>query len=215
MNARRLPKFGLGFGVIIACTLLAGIAHGYLDGRWLVQDDLEAFGRGLDAMPADCGDWHLAKKSEIPAAAQEILRCHGSIVRDYVSDETGKTVSVAIVFGPRGPTAVHVPEICFTSVGTELAGPRVAEGVSVDGTEQMFWKTQYIRSPDTEPSVEVWYAWSDGGSWVASKQPRFWMTENLFKIQLAGSIGGDDDDSGIQDFLVAFLPEVQSYLSTL
>lgn len=208
------PRYGIGLTVVIVGLLVSGVAHGYLDGRWAFNRDLEAFGNGLDELPERVGTWSLARRDELAANAQRILRCHGSLVREYVDDASGRRVSVAVLFGPRGPIAVHTPEICYSSVGTKVAGPTEAVTLEDVPGRASFWKTEFIQTPETEPSFEVWYGWSDGGDWVAAKNPRFWMTDQLFKIQLAGPVSGDDSGSAIRDFLNAFLPELNQYLST-
>ena len=214
-GAESLPNFRLGFVVIVAGLLLSGIAHGYLDGRWAFDRDLATFGEGLAELPETAGTWNMSSRDDLDPQAQRLLRCHGSMVREYVDDVTGRRVSVAVLFGPRGPIAVHTPEVCYSSVGTDVAGPRETEAVTSDDTEHTFWRSEFVRSPDPDPSFEVWYAWSDGGRWEARDYPRFWMTDNLFKIQLAGPPGDDDSVSACRDFLIAFLPELNRYLSTL
>lgn len=213
--ARYRQQLVLGLAVVVICVLVSGVAHGVLDGRWTVQSDLIAFGEGLSDLPERCGDWVLNETRELSNNAQRLLRCHGSLVREYVNEQTGDRVTVAVLFGPRGPIAVHTPEVCYTSVGTEVAGPRESETVDADGIAHSFWKTAFIEWGDPKPAFEVWYGWSDGGPWLASERPRFWMTDNLFKLQLAGPYAENDTESPCQEFLAAFLPEVQDYLATL
>jgi hypothetical protein len=67
---------------------------------------------------------------------------------------------------------------------------------------------QFAEEPYPDPNLEVWYAWSDGGNWKDSDYPRFWMTENLYKIQVAGPVG-DDQWRPIASFLEAFVPKLQ------
>lgn len=205
----------IGLALAASLTLVSGVAHGFLDGRWAQQSDLKSFGNGLGELPESVGDWDLVEQSELADNARRLLRCHGSLVREYQNSNTGDRVSIALLFGPRGPIAVHTPEVCYSSVGTKPDGPRLARTVAIDGVDHTFWKTKFMREPNPEPVFEVWYGWSDGGKWFASEHPRFWMTENLFKIQLSGPASEFDSNSACRDFLTAFLPDVQEYLQTL
>lgn len=209
------PNLRLGLVVVTVGLLASGAAHGYLDGRWSANRDLRALGDRLSDLPERVGDWTVSRRDELSPSVQQVLRCHGSLVREYVDEASGRSVSVAVLFGPRGPMAVHTPEICYTSVGTKVAGPTRVVTIQGHGADSSFWKTEFIQNPDTEPSFEVWYAWSDGGDWIAAQHPRFWMTDQLFKIQLASRIGPGDDESAIRDFLAVFLPELNRYLATL
>lgn len=195
-----------GLAVVVVCLLLSGVAHGFLDGRWAARGDLAEQGARLVELPDTCGDWRVEAHSELAPGAQAILRCHGSLVRNYVNDTTGDRVTVAVLFGPRGPIAVHTPEVCYSSVGTQQIDERVAETIDAGDTEHRLWSVQFSRGSDPKPALDVWYGWSDGGPWVASEHPRFWMTESLYKIQVAGDIAGSG--SGCRDFLTSFLPQV-------
>lgn len=209
------PNLRLGLVVVTVGLLASGAAHGYLDGRWSANRDLRALGDRLPDVPERVGDWTVSRHDELSPSVQQVLRCHGSLVREYVDEASGRSVSVAVLFGPRGPMAVHTPEICYSSVGTKVAGPTRVVTLPGDEAGSSFWKTEFIRNPDTEPSFEVWYAWSDGGDWIAAQYPRFWMTDQLFKIQLASHIGPGDDESAIRDFLAVFLPELNRFLASL
>lgn len=197
------------FGIVIGLTLFSGVVHGYLDGRWSVSSDLKLTGERLGDLPSQCGDWILQDESELDRGASDMLRCYGSTVRTYLHRKSGESVKVAVLFGPRGPIAVHTPEVCYDSVGTTLVKPRVAETVQTPSGRHHLWSVQFARSPDPDPVVEVWYAWSDGGDFRAAKYPRFWMTENLYKIQLAGPVGVEGNRP-CEDFLKDFLPSVEA-----
>lgn len=191
--------------VLISLTLFAGVVHGYLDGRWTANRDLQAVGDKLEGLPEQVGDWRLTERSELDANAAKLLRCYGSSVRIYENEKTGAMVNVALLFGPRGPIAVHTPEICYSSVGTKQIGNRKAERLTAGGTSDALWSVQFAVNPDPNPTLEVWYGWSDGGAWEARDQPRFWLTENLYKVQVAGP-AGNDAGRPVKDFMKAFLP---------
>ncbi len=191
--------------ILVVLTLFAGVVHGYLDGRWTANADLHVVGSKLADLPEQVGDWRLTETTELDPGAADLLRCYGSSVRIYENMKTGAMVNVAVLFGPRGPIAVHTPEICYSSVGTKQVGDRKVERMGLAGKEDSLWSVQFAAAPSSDPSLNVWYGWSDGGPWEAREQPRFWLTENLYKIQVAGP-AGEEGNRPVEDFIDAFLP---------
>ena len=197
--------------VVIGLTLLSGIVHGYLDGRWTRSDSLIGQGSMLANLPEQIGDWKLTDASELEPKAAQLLRCYGSTICNYQHRQTGVSVKVAIMFGPRGPIAVHTPEVCYTSVGTQAVGVRRLETIAVDDNKNSLWSVQFAVDSSPDPTLEVWYGWSSGEAWEARDQPRFWLTENLYKIQVAGPAGGGGQRP-VRDFVTALLPHTKSVM---
>ena len=196
---------------VLLCVLLiigSGVAHGYLDSRWTSQDDIKAIAEPLLNLSQKAGNWELASNSEIEGAAKRILQCYGSILQEYVNKTTGDRVTVFVVCGPRGPIAVHTPEVCYSSSGTEPVGDRVASPMLINGESQSFWKIKFRKPRSSDPPhLEVWYGWSDGGPWKAASLPRVWLTDSLYKIQVAGPPAkAGEETSPVEDFLAEFLP---------
>ncbi len=202
----------ISVAVVIGLTLLSGVVHGNLHGRWGRGDEFAGTGARLHELPERCGDWKLAKQLELPDYAAKMLRCYGSEVRVYRNEVTNVSVNATVLFGPRGPTAVHTPEVCFKSVGTKQVGTRQVETLRSGNERHQLWSAKFSRQPLPEPSVETWWAWRDGSSWQASDNPRYGWTENLYKIQVAGPVG-DDTQQPCRDFLTAFLPHVEKVVS--
>ncbi|TWT81170.1 hypothetical protein CA13_26180 [Planctomycetes bacterium CA13] len=214
----RSPIIGrVPFAAVIVLTLLSGIVHGYLDGRWSKSENLIQQGARLNELPDRCGDWTLAEKQQLDSGALSLLRCYGSEVRVYQHDKSEAKVTVAVMFGPRGPIAVHTPEVCYSSVGTEQVGQRQIEGITTESDAHQLWSVQFSVDNSPEPALDVWYGWSNGGAFQASEYPRFWMTENLYKIQIASPTNetiaqssGDGSLRFCRDFLQAFLPQLET-----
>jgi hypothetical protein len=197
--------------VLIMLTLASAGLHGILDGRWSSARDLRKQGARLAELPERCGDWRLADKQTLDEGAAALLRCFGSEVRVYRHTQTDAAITVALLFGPRGPIAVHTPEICYSSVGTTQTGTRQARSLTTADGLQRLWMVQFSQGQTPEPALEVWYGWSDGGPWQARDYPRFWPTDALYKIQIAGPVG-EDADQPCRDFLEAFLPQVEGVI---
>jgi len=193
----------------MVAVLVSGVMHGYLDGRWTDRPNLEEIGGKLNQLPAKCGDWELVAETDLDDQAQSLLRCYGSTIREYWKPSTGQRVNAAVFFGPRGPIAVHVPEVCYSSQGTEPVGPRIAETIQVGDRTDQLWKVLFSREQSKTPHLEVWYGWSDGGAWEAADYPRVWMTDRLYKIQVAGTPAPEGEPSTVKDFLQAFLPTLK------
>ena len=83
------------------------------------------------------------------------------------------------------------------------------EAIDINGKNQTLWSVKFSRDENPEPSIEVWYAWSDGAEWQASKYPRFWLTENLYKVQVSGPVGDGKSANPCKKFLTCFLPQLE------
>ena len=196
-----------GCAVVVGLIGLSGAVHGFLGGRWTIPADLTAQGAELHQLPKQVGEWVQVDERPLQDNAQRLLRCYGSTLRDYRNERTGDVISVAVLFGPRGPIAVHTPEVCYSSAGTEPIGQRERRTIPTRPEPSDFWRTRFRQLGETEPSLEVWYGWSDGGRWQAADRPRFWMTDSLYKLQLAGPpISAATGQSPCENFLQAFLP---------
>jgi hypothetical protein len=199
-------SFALGLGVVLLLIGAAGLCHGYLDGRWAPRPQLESIAKSLPQLPTEVGPWKMVSDLPLEPSTQRLLQCYGHINRQYQHELTGERVSVAVLFGPRGPIAVHTPEVCYRSAGTTQDGDRKKEELRVGDVADAFWKVRFKNQTDVSSSLEVWYGWSDGGAWQAANEPRFWMTDRLYKIQLSGPIGSAGSGSVCERFLRDFLP---------
>lgn len=191
--------------LLLVITLVSGSVHAYLDGRFVDQELAGRRAEAITALPTSFGDWTMISEEQLDGAASELLRPHGSIVRNYRNSESGATVKFAMILGPRGPVAVHTPEICYRSTGNAPSGARRATEIKTEQHTHQAWTLEFKDKQSGEASLHVLYAWSDGGAFAAAEQPRFWMVENLYKIQLASPSLGDGTNHGLQ-FLNDFMP---------
>ncbi|MCC6493246.1 MAG: exosortase-associated EpsI family protein [Pirellulales bacterium] len=198
MNNDRSPWQLRTSGGIVACAagvaivLATGAVYGHFSNRWGTPADLSAAGAHLKSLPAQLGDWRLQEESEISPSTVKMLQCAGYVNRNYVNVQTGDAVSLAIIVGPPGPTAVHTPEICYSSRNFTLTGDREKTRIaSQTGDAHTAWKTSFESKSAFGDRLHVYYAWSDGGRWSASNSPRFEFAASprLFKLQLAGLVG--------------------------
>jgi len=196
-------------GVIL--VLGAGVVYGHYSHRWGPSTNLAAAAAHLKTLPAQLGDWHRQEDLAINDGALRMLQCAGYVNRTYVNVQSGASVSIAIVVGPPGPIAVHTPEICYSSRNYSLETRREKSRLtSQSNGAHTFWETTFDSKNALSDRLRVYYAWSDGGEWTASKSPRFEFAASplLFKLQAAGRIDETLDALGKSprsDFLKALI----------
>ena len=205
-------RFALPLVLAVTMSVAASFAHGWLDGRWVDRPNVDAIGAQLKDLPNQFGDWSLVENQNLPESALSQLQCYGYSSQVYQNSKTGRRLNVAVLFGPRGPIAVHTPEICYSSQGVKPSGDTTQEIVNIDGAEHTIWRVNFLSKVDLKPELEAYYAWSDGGAWKAAKNPRIWLTGRLYKIQLACQPTNDGEVSDAITFLQQFLPRLQPLL---
>ena len=195
----------------IALVGLGGRIHGELSNRWGVATDVIALGERLRQVPLELGDWRAREDKELSESTISLLECKGYLNRSYVHQGTGEVIAVAVMFGPKGPIAVHTPEVCYSSREVQQNEKRQAVSADYDGKENHFWKLSFSTNTLEKGKLSVMYAWSDGGAWQASEAPRFWATDYLYKIQTAAQgLGGKETST--DEFLRVFLPELRKQM---
>lgn len=202
-GAQRSPSrpSAIGPWVALAVTLAATVAGGLLFGkysqRWGAPPDLKAAAVNVAELPKTIGEWQLAEELTMAASAVKMLECAGHVQRRYINTSTGHEVNVAVIVGPPGPTAVHTPEICYSSRAYDLQEDRKL--VTLDQSSPQsdtFWTVDFATRNVMASKLRVYYAWSDGGPWQASQSPRFEFAAAplLYKIQLSTDIAPQMDD---------------------
>jgi hypothetical protein len=207
-----LKKWYFGIASALAIILFGGVAHGVLSNRWGVAEDIQALGKQLNSIPMEIGPWKCDEEAKIEdRVIYGILEANGYISRVYVHQATGEAVNVFLVFGPKGPIAVHTPEICYSARAVTPTSERQAVPCEYDGTEGSIWKLGFETNSIDKRKMSVYYGWTDGGPWQASKSPRFWRTDFLYKIQTSCQATGKKEDS-TDEFFKLFLPEVRKVM---
>ena len=199
-------RFRIAIVVATVLCMTSAFAHGWLDRRWANEPNLRLRGEQLSKLPKEVGEWTLVEERELEKSAQDLLRCYGYNHSVYQNSKSGKTVTLAVLFGPRGPIAVHTPEICYSGRGVQAAGGRKSVSIEGEGTEHTLWKVSFLSKVDLQPDMDVFYGWTVDGIWQASKRPRFWLTDDLYKIQIAGPPSIDGTPSEAELFLKELLP---------
>lgn len=208
-NVRNLSTSQRFIAAVVAgalITLTTGIVCGRISQRWGPVPDMVAAARRVEALPTQIGSWKMVKSDAMSDVVLRTLMCSGYVNRTYVNESSGGTVSLAIIVGPSGPTAVHTPEICFSSQAYSIEEPRQAVSLTdSSGRPHSFWRTVFRSSNPTAEQLCVQYAWTANGDWKASESPRFEFAgaPMLFKIQMSAPVppGRVDDANPCREFL--------------
>lgn len=199
----------LSIAAIAVITLISGVVQGTLSGRWGPSPDLIAAGETLQSFPREFGDWQMEKDEQVEEQVLEILRCTGSLHRTYSNPRTGQVVNMALIVGPPGPTAVHIPEICYSSQAytQQAERKRVRIAATDNSREGEVWAVRFRSNDLNSFPLSVCYAWSGGQRWEAVENPRVSLSgaKVLYKLQLAGDVQDDAVGDSTDDPCLSFL----------
>lgn len=207
-------RWFVGVGTAMAMLMLGGVSHGLLSNRWGVPEDIVALGNKLSEIPKEVGPWKCSSESQLDKTTEKLLETKGYISRVYTHESTGESVNVFVVFGPKGPIAVHTPEVCYKAQAVTQTSERSPVTVESEGKEGNLWKLGFETNSIDKRKMSVYYGWTEGGPWQAAQSPRFWRTDYLYKIQTSCQATGKKEDS-TDEFFKFFLPELRKYLRTV
>ena len=212
MSMGASKRFVIPLSIAATIAVVSGVAHGWLDGRWVNKLNVEEIAAQLKELPGEFGDWSLVENQELSDSALNQLQCYGYRLQVYQNAKTGRRLNVAVLFGPRGPIAVHTPEVCYSGQGVKPTGETTREIVECESEKHTVWRVNFRSKLDSKPELEAYYAWSDGGKWQAAEYPRVWLTGRLYKIQLACEPTKVGEVPDAISFLQQFLPKLQPLL---
>ena len=168
-------------------------------------------------MPERIGQWARLSKEMLRPRDQETLQCAAHLYHRYQHVETGSQISVFVIVGPHGPTAVHTPEICYSTQNHKPQGERKTVRIKdARGNTHELWDLSFTANSVEASDLRVMYAWSQGGTWQSSDRPRFQYAgaPYLYKIQLSGPPKDEASEfDACEDFLKAFLAELSQRLA--
>ena len=207
-------RFILTLSLLVAVTVSAAVMQGRMRNRWGASDKVHKAAARLLDFPRDFGDWHMVSASELDDDSRRQLECEGATDRVYTNEKTGDKVSLVLILGPTGPTAVHTPEICIGQRDYAASGER--RDVAIGNSGDRFWGERFKSKNVHGESLSAYWAWNATGNWVAAKDARYTFAGRpfLYKAQVMCVISGvpDDDshDAG-ERFLKDFVPVAAKY----
>lgn len=193
-----------GLAIVIVVTIVGGVLHGRVSGRAGTNEKMMQAAERVLQLPKQFGDWETREEQELNERAQELLDLAGYVSRTYSNQLTGEQVDVILMVGRPGPLSVHTPEVCYSSRDMTMLGEpeRRAIGSKSDDAKKeddqsanrsgegvhQFWKVAFQEKDLSADRIGVWYAWSEGGPWLAPNQPRFSLSGApfLYKTQIRG-----------------------------
>ncbi|MBI3466176.1 MAG: exosortase-associated EpsI family protein [Planctomycetes bacterium] len=203
----------------VVLTVGAAIVQGRLSGTWNTREQMLAAVDRLMATPANIGAWEMQEAKEPSQKVKNMLECAGFLQRTYLNRTTGDVINVAVIIGPRGPTAVHTPEICYSSRDYVQETSRERVEFKRDDAADSLWKLDFRpQSLDAEPfTVYYGYCGAGGARWEASESPRWEYAGQpfLYKLQLAGRSAipsAPTNDAACKAFLEELLPVLHQRL---
>jgi hypothetical protein len=222
-NKNKQAWFILSLAAVVALTLVSGVLQGHIRNRWGPSEAMRAAAQRLEDVPSQFGGpqndrWRMQSSETMDQVSVEMLECAGYIVRTYANRRTGETVNIFVIVGPTGPTAVHTPEVCYSSREFKIRDQREQVAITgAEGQEDQFWGLTFKSNRLRGDLLRVYYAWSTGDHWSATKGPRYEFVGRpyLYKIQLAANLpeGTDPGPSETcRQFLKDFVPVLQKYL---
>jgi hypothetical protein len=160
-----------------------------LSGRWIDPDDVRFARDTLHDIPRTLGPWRMTQEQVIDERTTRLLQLQAAIHRTYIHRATGRSVSMALLYGPSGPLGVHDPEICYSSQAYELQGRRDRVSIRVGGHVQEFWGLAMRSLDDHQGGLRVVFGWRSGKCWEAANLPRVELAQrgHVFKLQVSAS----------------------------
>lgn len=203
---------------VVALTILSGVLHGRLTRRWGGISQLADAAKELGNVPDHFGNWQLQDSQPLDKTAITQLECAGYLNHIYINQQTGESISIAVIVGPTGPTSVHIPEVCLSSRNYEARDQRRRIPIITEAsTTSELWCVNF-RSPSVSADeLRIYYGWNCGDGWVAPSEPRISMAgyPYLYKLQLSCDmpLGSEttQKDVGVK-FLKEFIPLLDDYI---
>lgn len=151
----------------------------------------------------------------------QIAGCADYVLRNYVDNRTGVTLTVLVSFGPAERIYPHSPVVCFPANGFQMRGGPWQRTVEVEGTDSeepqnTRFKALVYGKPGggVEDLREVYYSFWHNGEWLADHPHNFFRHRPaMFKIQverpvILGEARGEGSRP-IEGLLRDLVPEIE------
>ncbi|GHT11108.1 hypothetical protein FACS1894170_04240 [Planctomycetales bacterium] len=224
----KIKSFFIGLIIFAVLTVVITVYSGSLTGRWGTPFAVNEARTVLKSLPLTIGNWEAAKEGELDKSSITMLGVQDSyITRSYKNTITQNVVHITIILGPSGRVTVHTPEICFGGKDYVKESERVSVPINIqidNGAkiiEDSFWKVDFVgKSLDTNNRISFYYAHSDGGPWVATKNARWEFSKHRYAYKLqaqaySASSSEDKSTDTVKEFLNEVLPEIHAHLTAM
>ncbi len=202
----------VGFLVALTLTIYPGYFHGLKYFRWGKNERVEEIAARLKSFPEEFHGWEKVGDQKMTIAEFEMLRPIEYLSRRFKRGES--MVQLFVMLGPTGPTAVHTPDICFSSRDYSTIGSRQRLRIDSNGNSTSdCWECAFQSRNFNDVYLKSWYAWTTDGNWQAAENPRYSFAQSsyLLKIQVEAIYPDQQSLEQSQD-AENFLRDVQSYI---
>jgi len=219
----------------VACLMLAaaGLTRTAQEQRHRQERNyVESCPFPLKALPAKLGVWRMKEGSDqtLDSRTMRISGATDHVIRAYVDELTGVTLTVLLLFGPAEPVLPHIPEICYPAFGYSSAQDtlyRKLDYLAKDATGREVKREAYFRSSVYEKSgglstrrEEAYHSFRLEGTWspdvaAGRKFPR--RNPGVFKLQIQRSVVPGENrerENPIDQFLSLFIPEIERQIAS-
>ncbi len=209
----------LGLLLVIALTVAPAIYDGTRSFRWGEDEYVKQLVENIDALPTEMSGWKSVAEIKLGESAENMLEPITYVNRSYQKGD--RFAQVFVLLGPTGPTAVHTPDVCFSSATNALISKRVSVNVGDSASGQStLWRSRFKdrRSATGSPFVSSWYGWTTDGTLHADPNPRYSFSDErqLVKVQVTTEYLSQDsmvEDPEFEKFLAVVVREIQTRCS--
>jgi hypothetical protein len=212
-------RLTLGVLIVVAITCASALLAGSYNQRFGRPEALVQAAASIERIPEQFGPWELQVAQPLPPESVEMLECAGHTSRTYRHRETGQIVNMFVIVGPPGPTAVHTPEICYSSRDFSIEARRAKVSLATpQHSDSSVWELTLRGNDVHADELDVVYAWNAGAGWHAADAPRYQFSGRpyLYKLQAAGVVDASQsaDREPCRAFVADLLPVLDEVLAT-
>jgi hypothetical protein len=225
--------------VVIACILLgaSGVVRAMQERRHQFEKSYKAeCPIDLEQLPDQFGkEWSVTSGGErkLDDFTMRITGGTAHIIKTYVNNQTGVSLTVLVLYGPAEPVLPHTPQVCYPSSGFGVGDIPTARTIEYslgenEKGEPIKGKAEFLSASYAKPNGRqmlregVYHSFrldlKDGkiGKWdpwigLGYKFPR--RNPGIFKIQIQRVIADGEtlsDGDPIEQFLKSFLAELET-----
>lgn len=195
-----------------------GVAEGLWTDRWGLSGELEQASARVSRVPRTFGDWE-GRDFELDPDQIRQAQIISYVQRRYVHRQKGTEITVLLVCGRPGPTALHSPNICYEGAGYTPAFEQERKAFTIAGlaAPAAFHMVQYQKSGPAPEPLLIYWSWNATGDWQVPDNPPFHFGHHraLYKLYVIRQLTKVDEslqDDPSPEFIGQFLPEVHKAL---
>ena len=162
----------------------------------------------LIRLPHEFGTWKAQGEDQtFDPQTLQIVGCSDYVIRTYVDERTGVSLTALIAYGPAEKLVGHTPAVCYPAVGYRCeAGPTDHSIKAGDETARL---RSFIFAKSAE-RVDVYVGFRHDGRWspdASASRKMFRHHPGMFKIQVQRQLGAAET-ADLNDPIEEFIPRL-------